>query len=150
MKILFVCTGNTCRSPLAQAITQKALDNENIDAECESAGLFCGYGEEVSENSRKIIQERGIFYTHQSRPVTQPLLDSSDMVICMTSSHKEALAPYVPAEKLFEAKDLTGEEIDDPYGKDIEAYRACAAKLDKLARAVVEKVRKDGNGGKNA
>ena len=68
----------------------------------------------------------------------------------MTSSHKEALAPYVTEEKLFEAKDLTGEEIDDPYGKDIEAYRACAAKLDKLARAVVDKVGKDGNGGKKA
>lgn len=140
MKILFVCTGNTCRSPLAQAITQRLLDDKKIDAECESAGLCCGYGEEVSENSRKIIAERGIFYKHQSRPVTKQLLDASDMVICMTSPHKEALKPYVPAEKLFEAKDLTGEEIDDPYGKDIEAYRACAEKMDKLAQAVADKL----------
>lgn len=142
MKILFVCTGNTCRSPLAQAITQKELDDRHIDAECDSAGLCCGYGEEVSENSSKIIGERGIFFTHQSRPVTQRLLDASDLVICMTSSHKEALAPYVAKEKLFEAKDLTGEEIDDPYGKDIEAYRACAAKLDKLAKAVADNAEK--------
>lgn len=140
MKILFVCTGNTCRSPLAQAITQRMLDDRKIDAECESAGLTCGYGEEVSENSRKIIAERGIFYTHQSRPVTRQLLDSSDMVICMTSPHKQALVPYVSAEKLYEAKDLTGEEIDDPYGKDLQAYRDCAAKLDKLADAVCKKI----------
>ncbi len=140
MKILFVCTGNTCRSPLAQAITQRMLDDRKIDAECESAGLTCGYGEEVSENSRKIIAERGIFYTHQSRPVTRQLLDSSDMVICMTSPHKQALMPYVSAEKLYEAKDLTGEEIDDPYGKDLQAYRDCAAKLDKLADAVCKKI----------
>lgn len=140
MKILFVCTGNTCRSPLAQAITQRLLDDRKIDAECESAGLTCGYGEEVSENSRKIIAERGIFYTHQSRPVTRQLLDSSDMVICMTSPHKDALRPYVPADKLYEAKDLTGEEIDDPYGKDLQAYRDCAAKLDKLADAVCKKL----------
>lgn len=140
MKILFVCTGNTCRSPLAQAITQRMLDDRKIDAECESAGLTCGYGEEVSENSRKIIAERGIFYTHQSRPVTRQLLDSSDMVICMTSPHKQALMPYVSTEKLYEAKDLTGEEIDDPYGKDLQAYRDCAAKLDKLADAVCKKI----------
>lgn len=140
MKILFVCTGNTCRSPLAQAITQRMLDDRKIDAECESAGLTCGYGEEVSENSRKIIAEREIFYTHQSRPVTRQLLDSSDMVICMTSPHKQALMPYVSAEKLYEAKDLTGEEIDDPYGKDLQAYRDCAAKLDKLADAVCKKI----------
>ena len=140
MKILFVCTGNTCRSPLAQAITQRMLDDRKIDAECESAGLTCGYGEEVSETSRKIIAERGIFYTHQSRPVTRQLLDSSDMVICMTSPHKQALMPYVSAEKLYEAKDLTGEEIDDPYGKDLQAYRDCAAKLDKLADAVCKKI----------
>ena len=140
MKILFVCTGNTCRSPLAQAITQRMLDDRKIDAECESAGLTCGYGEEVSENSRKIIAERGIFYTHQSRPVTRQLLDSSDMVICMTSPHKQALMPYVSAEKLYETKDLTGEEIDDPYGKDLQAYRDCAAKLDKLADAVCKKI----------
>ncbi len=145
MKILFVCTGNTCRSPLAQAITQRRLDDEKIDAECESAGLTCGYGEEVSENSRKIIAERGIFYTHQSRPVTRQLLDSSDMVICMTSPHKEALRPYVSADRLFEAKDLTGEEIDDPYGKDIQAYRDCAAKLDKLAEAVCKKLQNGQN-----
>ncbi len=140
MKILFVCTGTTCRSPLAQAITQRMLDDRKIDADCESAGLTCGYGEEDSENSRKIIADRGIFYTHQSRPVTRQLLDSSDMVICMTSPHKQALMPYVSAEKLYEAKDLTGEEIDDPYGKDLQAYRDCAAKLDKLADAVCKKI----------
>lgn len=143
MKILFVCTGNTCRSPLAQAIMQKTLDERKIDADCDSAGLCCGYGEEVSENSRKIIAEKGIFFTHQSRPVTQPLLDSSDLVICMTASHKEALAPYVAKEKLFEAKDFIGEEVEDPYGRDIERYRACAAQLERLAVAVADKLQKD-------
>ena len=146
MKILFVCTGNTCRSPLAQAIAQKAFDDAKLGIECESAGLCCGYGEEVSENLRKSIAETGIFFTHQSRPVTKQLLDSSDMVVCMTASHKQALAPYVAAEKLFEAKDLIGEEVDDPYGRDIDAYRACAAKLGKLADALVKKISDNGKG----
>ncbi len=140
MKILFVCTGNTCRSPLAQALAQKLFDEKKIDAQCESAGLCCGYGEEVSENSRKIIAEKGIFFTHQSRPVTRPLLESSDMVVCMTAPHKQALAPYVPADKLFEARDLIGEEVDDPYGRDIEAYRRCARQLEKLAAAIADRI----------
>ena len=68
------------------------------------------------------------------------------MVVCMTASHKQALAPYVAAEKLFEAKDLIGEEVDDPYGRDIDAYRACAAKLGKLADALVKKISDNGKG----
>lgn len=145
MKILFVCTGNTCRSPLAQALMQKTLDDRKIDAECESAGLCCGYGEEVSENSRKIIAEKGIFFTHQSRPVTQNLLDSCDIIVGMTASHKNALSPYVPKEKLFEAKDFIGEEVEDPYGRDISAYRACAVQLEKLAEAIADKIGDKGN-----
>lgn len=151
MKILFVCTGNTCRSPLAQALMQKLLAEKGINADCDSAGLECGFGSDISENSRKIIEEEGIFFTHQTQPVTQKLLDESDLVVCMTSAHKMVLMPYVSREKLYSVKDLTGEEVCDPFGLDINVYRKCADQLKKAAEAILElPVFADNNGGEHS
>ena len=104
MKILFVCTGNTCRSPMAQAVIQKRLDDiGEKDITVDSAGIFCGYGAPMSANTSQIVESMGIFFTHSSQPVTSKLIEESDMIVTMTREHKNILSANPPEI----AKDLT-------------------------------------------
>ena len=141
MKILFVCTGNTCRSPLAQAVLQEKISKDKLDIETDSAGVCCGYGDPMSDNTTAIIQAMDISFKHTSQPVTQRLVETSDMVVTMTRSHKAYLKGIVADEKLFCIDDITGKgDILDPFGGDIETYKTVEKQLRDAMDAVIEKL----------
>lgn len=119
MNILFICTGNTCRSPMAEGY----LNSKNIDGlTAYSAGL-CAFGEPISQNSYAVLMEKGIDMSgHVSCPVTSELCDAADKIICISPSHKQILISYgVDENKLL----VLGDGIADPYGEDIDTYRRC-------------------------
>lgn len=124
MNILFVCTGNTCRSPMAEGLFKKLLADKNIDKiNCSSAGLFAMTGDEVTPNSVKACERFAVdISAHRARRITSYILDETDKFVCMTPDHAASLALYVPHEKTI----VLGSGIPDPYGGDLETYIRCA------------------------
>lgn len=124
MNILFVCTGNTCRSPMAEGLFKKLLAEKNItDINCSSAGLFAMTGDEVTQNSVKACERFGVDISdHRARRITSFVLDETDKFVCMTFDHAASLSLYVDPDKVL----VLGGGIPDPYGGDIETYMMCA------------------------
>ncbi|WP_082232660.1 low molecular weight protein arginine phosphatase [Halobacillus massiliensis] len=103
MNILFVCTGNTCRSPMAETL-MKAKEH---DAEIKSAGIFAGANQPIADNAIEVLQEFGLSFDNTSTQVDSELLEWADIVLSMTESHKQTLALQYPE---FEDKFFTLKE----------------------------------------
>lgn len=118
MNILFVCTGNTCRSPMAEGYL-KSLKLENVTV--KSKGLSAN-GESVSENSVLAMKEIGIDIGGQVSEQLD-LYDTAwaDKIICMSESHKTVLCLYADAKKVS----VLGDGVPDPFGQELAAYKKC-------------------------
>lgn len=102
-RILFVCTGNTCRSPLAQALLQSKTGN----VEVRSAGVYASPGDLASEGVRKILEEKEIEFSHQSTMLSDQLMEWADLVLTLTTSHKASILQLFPQyiDKVFTLKE---------------------------------------------
>jgi protein-tyrosine phosphatase len=138
--ILFICTGNTCRSPLAEGFAKKILA-ERLECRPEelpargfwilSAGVNSFGGGMAMPEAIEVAAELGVdLRDHRSRPVNPPLLAAADDVVAMTRSHAQILAGRFP-EVGPPIRMLCGEEEDlnDPIGSSLDVYRECARKI---------------------
>ena len=119
MNILFVCTGNTCRSPMAEGyLKSKGIEGVTV----LSRGLAAD-GSPVSLNSKTAMDEAGIdIGSHISKQITADDINKADKIICLSPSHKAVLlSAGVPENKLY----ILGDGISDPFGGSIEVYRRC-------------------------
>ncbi|MFN8606844.1 MAG: low molecular weight protein arginine phosphatase [Vulcanimicrobiota bacterium] len=124
-KVLMVCTGNTCRSPLAQVIMQKL----HPEWEVLSAGVAAEVGAPAAAHSRQLAREMGLsLEQHRAQSVTPELVAWADEILCMTSSHLNLLNQAFP-EARNKARTL-GREIADPYGQSLSVYQRCAEQIE--------------------
>jgi protein-tyrosine-phosphatase len=135
MRILFVCTGNTCRSPMAEKMLKKIASDRGIQVEAKSAGLFASAGSAASKYAAAILERKGITEEHVSQPVTDELLEWADLILTMTQSHKNTLIQQFPE---FEEKVHTLKEYTDTS----EETRARFAELDRLYEKLEAKQKK--------
>ncbi|MEI7025731.1 low molecular weight protein arginine phosphatase [Paenibacillus sp. y28] len=95
-RILFVCTGNTCRSPLAEAMMRKLASDYQITLEVRSAGVAAVSGGPASRHSQTVMKERGLPSEHQSQALSRELVEWADMVLTMTMGHKQRIVQLFP------------------------------------------------------
>ncbi|MDO4618592.1 MAG: low molecular weight protein arginine phosphatase [Clostridia bacterium] len=148
MNILFVCTGNTCRSPIAAYLFDRIASEEGLDVRIESAGLFASEGEGSTAEAIIAMKKYGVdMLSHHSQPINSELLQKSDLILAMTEAHKMLLAQYA-SEKTYTLSEFVGEDgdIPDPFGGDVTEYEECAEKLMKLLKKLAVKLKEEQNG----
>lgn len=131
MNILFVCTGNTCRSPMAAALFNKIAIERRLDVRIESAGIFAADGDPASAEAVIAMKKYDIdLLSHHAQSINTELVEKSDLILTMTAAHKLVLEKSAPG-KVFticEYADIDG-DIPDPFGGDVAEYEECAARL---------------------
>lgn len=139
--ILFVCTGNTCRSPMAEALFNKVASVAQSNIRAESAGLHAGNGVPATDNARTVMRTLGIDISpHRSRRLTKELMDKADLVLAMSAVQRgRVVASFPEAKNKVEVLGEfagTGSDVEDPFGHTLDAYHRCAAQLSQLVAAV--------------
>lgn len=140
-RVLFVCTGNTCRSPMAEALLRH---HSKGTWEVKSAGVYASVGSDASSHAKTALGEKGIAISHTSQQVTEDLLHWSDVILTMTSSHQRALLQYHPEMKgkvytLYEYAEGINKDISDPYGGTLQVYEGTLSEMEKLIKTLLEK-----------
>ncbi len=141
-KILCVCTGNLCRSPMAAGLLRQRLAAAGLDGQVQvdSAGVFALAGRRASEGAVQVMAERGIDISqHRARELDIAEVLEADLVLVMENAHRRSIFYQDPQSlhKVLLLSELAGEhhDIQDPYGQPLEAYRRCADELERLIDA---------------
>lgn len=148
---LFVCTGNTCRSPIAEGLFRKLLaerlqcsEDELIDRGFVvlSAGLAAVVGAPASSESVGVAEERQVdLRSHESQPLTEQLLEQADHIYTMTRDHRYSILSIRPeAAETVELLARDGIDVADPIGGGFEEYRACQQQIERYIQTIVDEI----------
>lgn len=138
-KIVFVCAGNTCRSPMAEMILKQMIKDKKIPWwKVSSCGIHAEVGSQISLNSAAALQEYGIRISKfKPTQLTQKIIEEAYLVICMTESQRQILDG---CGNITSIAQLCGFNVFDPYGGDLERYRMTRDQLITACEIIIEKI----------
>jgi protein arginine phosphatase len=146
-RVLFVCTGNICRSPLAEALLRRALSERNLpDFRVTSAGTGAWDGAPASEGAYLVALERGLDLSgHRARLLTREIVEDADLILTMARHHRARVHELGGEGRVFVLGEYTGgtgddAEVGDPFGGDLEVYRDTCAELETLIATVADRL----------
>lgn len=148
-RVVFVCSGNTCRSPLAAALFERAARRRGLQVDATSAGVFAKNEERASEGALSVAGEWGLDLAgHRARRLEREDIAGAELVLTMEKTHKQQVIEVAPetAGRVFTLAEYAGSElgdVQDPYHGPIETYRATARVLEDLAERAVQRFERE-------
>lgn len=150
LKLLLICTGNTCRSIMAQGIIEDMVKDKKLSIDVISAGINAIEGECPTKNAVDVMNDMNIdISSHKAKLLTKKMIDEADLIITMTEAHKKSIQKYLDNHKgkLFTLKEFANDEnindsldIQDPYGGNYNDYKNCLDEISKYAISAINKI----------
>lgn len=147
-KVMFVCTGNICRSAMAEYLLKKIAKDKGKQLEISSCGTYASDGDMSTYDAIEVLKdEYGIdMKKHRATNIINANIKNSDIILCATVNHKAFVLQMFPElkNKVYTIKEYSGEtsnlDIYDPWGCGKEAYRQCASEINQLLNKIIDKL----------
>ncbi len=150
MKVMFICTGNICRSAMAEAMLKKMLKEKNkANIQVYSCGIYAETGDFPTQNAIDVMEQYGInLKTHKATNIKEAKIEEMDLILCATLSHKIAVLQSYPKvqNKIYTMKEYAGLsnenqnlDIADPWGYNIQVYKNCAKEIEICLENILKK-----------
>ena len=148
MKIMFICTGNICRSAMAKALLLKMAKEQNKNVEVYSSGIWAEEGDRPTNEAIEVMNDYGIdLRPHRATNIRNSEIEKMDVILCATINHKMNVIEMYPKlkDKIYTIKEYAGYRnddlnINDPWGYGINIYKKCAKELEESIEIILKKI----------
>lgn len=149
MKVMFVCTGNICRSAMAEGMLKKIAIDKKLEIQVYSCGIYAEEGDKATYNAIYVARDYDIdISNHRATNIRNSKIQEMDVILCASKSHKDAVIYLYPdlKEKVYTIKeyaklDNNGKNIDikDPWGYDVEIYNNCILEIQRCIEEIINR-----------